>query len=530
MATAPSGASRWWATTDRGHACRNPILLLSLSFALPAMMSFPASAAKWEIVPTLTLSETYTDNISLTADAAKQDEWITQLVPGISVTATGPQLRLNASYSPQLTYYAQEQRGNEVFHRLNATANAELAEQLLFLDAGATVDQYNVSLQGPLTTSNVNTSGNRSTANTFFVSPFLLREFGSAVRAEARYTYSFWRSDAPASSLSNSEGNRINLRLASGSAYKLLTWELAYSKETIDYEDVLEPDTDTEVVTANARRLITPSVALLARAGYEDYHYRVVGPGAGGSAWGAGFEWAPTPRTALTTLAGERFYGNTYFLDFRHRTRLTAWSAGYSEDITSARSLFFLPATTSTSGYLNTLYSSRFPDPVAREKAVEEFIARAGLPQNLSDPTNFYTSELFLLKRWHASLGLLGVRNTLIANIFKDTREALPGNLALTSQGDFTVSDEIRQTGGSLAWNHRLSGRSALNVRGTYTRIEFPETGQIDKRAEGEVSLSRQLQPRLSGSLAYRRLDNDSNFAGSEYRENSVIASLQMRF
>jgi uncharacterized protein (PEP-CTERM system associated) len=488
------------------------------------MLPCPAWAAKWDIVPTLEISETYTDNVDLTPDQAKREEWITQVTPAISFRATAPRFRLNASYAPQLTYYGQGNRDNEVYQRLNASANAELAEQLLFLDAGATVDQYNVSLQGPLTTSNVNTTGNRSTANTFFVSPFLLREFGSAVRAEARYTYSLWRSDAPASSLSNSEGNRINLRLASGSAYKLLTWELAY------YEDVLEPDTDTEVVTAKARRLITPSVALLARAGYEDYHYRVVGPGASGSAWGAGFEWAPTPRTALTTLAGERFYGNTYFLDFRHRTRLTAWSAGYSEDITSARSLFFLPATTSTSGYLNTLYSSRFPDPVAREKAVEEFIARAGLPQNLSDPTNFYTSELFLLKRWHASLGLLGVRNTLIANIFKDTREALPGNLALTSNGDFLISDEIRQTGGSLAWNHRLSGRSALNVGGTYTRIEFPETGQIDKRAEGEVSLSRQFQPRVSGSLAYRRVDNDSNFAGSDYKENSVTASFHMRF
>jgi uncharacterized protein (PEP-CTERM system associated) len=167
---------------------------------------------------------------------------------------------------------------------------------------------------------------------------------------------------------------------------------------------------------------------------------------------------------------------------------------------------------------------------VARQNAVEEFIARAGLPQNLSDPTNFYTSELFLQKRWHASLGLLGVRNTLIASIFKDTREALPGNLALTSKGDFTISDEIRQTGGSLVWNHRFSGRSALNVRGAYTRNEFLDTGQLDRLAEGEVSLSRQLQPRLSASLAYRRLENDSNFEGSDYKENSVIATLLMRF
>jgi uncharacterized protein (PEP-CTERM system associated) len=529
MATAPSGARRRQATTDRGDAYRNPLLLLSLSFALPAMISCPAWAAKWDIEPTLTVSETYTDNISLTPDAARQAEWITQLVPGISVTATGPRLRLNASYAPQLTYYARGERGNEVYHRLNATANAELAEQLLFVDAGATVDQYNISLQGPLTTSNVNTTGNRTTASTFFVSPFLLRDFGSAVSAEARYTYSVWTSDDTVT-LSKSEANRINLRLASGPAYKLLTWELAYSKEIIDYEDVLQPDTDTELATVSARRLITPSVGLLARAGYEDYGYRIVGPGAGGSAWGAGFEWAPTPRTFLSALAGERFYGDTYFLDFRHRTRLTAWSAGYSEDITSARSLFFLPATTSTSGYLDTLFSSRFPDPQARQKAVQEFIAQAGLPPNLSAPINFYTSQLFLAKRWSASVGLLGVRNTLIAGIYKDTREALPSNIAQAGMGDFVASDTISQTGGTLVWNHQLSGRSALNVAAAYTRYEYLDTGRIDRLADAGVSLSRQLQPRLSASLTYRRLENDSNFDGSDYKENSVKATLHMRF
>ena len=529
MAAAHSGARRRQATTDRRDACRNPIWLLSLSFALPAMMSCPAWAAKWDIVPTLAVSETYTDNIALTSDATKQSEWITQVTPGISVAATGPRLRLNASYAPQLTYYAQGERGNEVFHRLNAGANAELAEKLLFVDAGATVDQYNVSLQGPVTTSNVNTTGNRSTAGTFFVSPFLLRDFGSTVRAEARYTYSLWQSEDDVS-LSKSESNRIQLRLASGPAYKLLTWEAAYSREMIDYEDALQPDTDSEVATLGARRLITPSLGLLARLGYENYDYRVVGTDAGGTAWGVGFEWTPTPRTSLTALAGERFYGDSYSLDFRHRTRLTVWSAGYSEEITSARSLFFVPATTSTSGYLNTLYSSRFPDPVARQRAVEEFIARAGLPPNLGAPIDFYTNQLFLQKRWQASVGLLGVRNTLIASIFKDTREALPTTLTLLSAGDFAVSDTVIQTGGSLVWNHQISARNSLNVGAAYSRYEFPDTGRVDRYVNGGVSLTRQLRPRTSGSLGYRWQQNSSNFDGAEYKENAVFATLTMRF
>jgi uncharacterized protein (PEP-CTERM system associated) len=503
--------------------------LLSLSFALSAMVCGPASAATWDIAPTFKVNETYTDNVSLTPEATKQADWVTQLVPGISVIATGPRLRLNASYTPQLTYYAGGQAANQVYQRLTAAAKAELAERLLFLDAGATVDQYNISLQGPVTTSNVNTTGNRSTARTFFVSPSLLRDLGSAVRAEARYTYSVWSSDS-GSSLLKSEANRIQLRLANGPAYKLLTWELSYSREIIDYENGLQPDTDAEVATARTRYLITPSVGLLARLGYEDYHYHVVGPGAGGTAWGAGVEWTPTPRTSLTALAGRRFYGDSYFLDFRHRTRLTAWSAGYSEDITTARTQFFAPATTSTSDYLNTLLSSRFPDPAARKTAVEDFIARTGLPPDLSAPINFYTTQLFLLKRWHASLGLIGVRNALIGGIFKDSREALPGAPALTGAGDFAISDTVIQTGGSLVWNHQISTQSALNVGATYSRNEFLNTGRVDKLATGAVSLTHQLKPRVSGSLSFRRRDNDSNVDTADYKENSVTASLQMRF
>jgi uncharacterized protein (PEP-CTERM system associated) len=270
-------------------------------------------------------------------------------------------------------------------------------------------------------------------------------------------------------------------------------------------------------------------VGLLARLGYEDYHYQLAGPGSRGSAWGIGFEWAPTSRTSLTALAGQRFYGDTYLLDFRHRTRLTAWSLSYNEDITTTRSLFFVPVTTSTSDYLNTLLTSRFPDPAARKAAVDDFIARTGLPPDVSAPINFYTNQLFLVKRWQASLGLLGIRNALIGGVFKDTRNSLP-SLALPNAGDFAVSDTIIQTGGSLVWNHQFSARSALNVGASYSRNEFQSTNRVDKLAKGGMALTHQLTPRMSGSLTYRRQRNDSTVDSADYKENAVTASLQMRF
>jgi uncharacterized protein (PEP-CTERM system associated) len=257
-----------------------------------------------------------------------------------------------------------------------------LSEQLLFVDAAATIDQYNIFLRGPLTSSNVNTTGNRTTASTFLISPYLVQEFGSDIRGEARYTYSLWNSD-DTTSLSSSDANRIDMTLVNSPEDKLLSWDLAYTREIIDYEGF--NDTDSEVVTGNARRLITPTLGLLAQVGYENYDYRVLGASTGGASWSAGVEWTPSARTRLAASAGERFYGDAYSLEFSHRTRLTTWSAGYSEEVSSTRSQFFLPATSSTAGYLDSLFLSQFPDPVARQEAVEDFMAQTGLSQQCSD-------------------------------------------------------------------------------------------------------------------------------------------------
>lgn len=218
--------------------CRNLKRSLSLFAALPGVVSYAAWAAKWDIVPTLSVGETYTDNLALTPDASKQADWVTQVTPGISIAATGARLKLNATYAPQVNYYARGQQDNQIYQQLNAIGNAELAKQLLFVDAGANVAQQNVSLLGPLTNSNVNTTGNRATVGTYFVSPYLRRDFGSDVQAEARFAYSVANSDDQ-SSLSDSVGNLINLRLGSGPAYKLLAWDVDYFRSNVDRKSVV---------------------------------------------------------------------------------------------------------------------------------------------------------------------------------------------------------------------------------------------------------------------------------------------------
>jgi uncharacterized protein (PEP-CTERM system associated) len=222
---------------------------------------------------------------------------------------------------------------------------------------------------------------------------------------------------------------------------------------------------------------------------------------------------------------GQRFYGDTYSLDFRHRSRLTAWSVTYSENVTTSRSELFIPATTGTAGYLDTLFSSQFPDPAARQKAVDEFIARTGIPPKLSDPINIYTTQLFLEKAWNASVGFLGVRNAVIANVFGLRTEGLVGDVILPTAPNTSI-----QIGTSLLWNWRITTRNAWNLGATYSRNESPNTGEMRKVTNVSMGLNRQFQPRLSGSLGYRFQQNDSNIEANDYRENAVFVTLRAAF
>jgi uncharacterized protein (PEP-CTERM system associated) len=477
-----------------------------------------------QIQPRLLVEETYTDNLRLAPAGSERSDWVTRLRPGVSVTSNGARARFNATYSPEVVYRAQE-GSNDVYHYLNANGNAELVQQLLFLDAQANITQQNISVLGPQAQSNINDTGNRTSVRSYSVSPYLRHNFGYDAQGEARLTH-----DAVSTSsntLSDSEANRIDMRLSSGPAFKLLTWYLAYNKEQIEYTQTGQK-IDTERISAGGRRLITPNLGLRANVGYEDNNYNTAGPAPKGAFWSLGPEWNPTPRTHFAATAGRRYYGPTRSLDFNHRTRLTTWSVNYSEDVTTTRSQVLVPTTVDTAGYLDALFLSAIPDPVTRRTVVENFISRGGLPPSLTVPLNFFTTTPFLEKRWLASFGIQGVRNTVLTSVFRQTRDATA--TGQPGAGDFTLSQNTRQTGVSLLWILRIAPQTTSNASAGYTRNEFPGLSREENLKFIRLGLTRQFQPRLSGTLSFHRLQNDSDQSGGSYTENAVSAALNMGF
>lgn len=454
------------------------------------------------MTPSLRVAATHTDNVFLSDDASKQSDWITQIVPGIAVRANRPRLRLDALYAPEIVYHDRTRREDKVFHRGNAAGTLELADDLLFLEAGGKVDQYDVSLRGPLTTSNVHITGNRTTAATAYAGPYLRRDIGSAARAEARLTYSTLHSDDDQRTLPDSKGRRGEIRLASRPAYRLLSWDVGYTNDSTEYDTGQQ--STSEEIAASARGRIASTLNLLVSAGYE--RHETAAETLSEPRWHAGLDWTPTPRTGLAVTAGRRLDNESHGVRFSHRTRLTAWNLSYVEDVTTSHQQFLVPAQ-----------------------------AAAGTPPEgapaptLAAPVNFFSNQLFLQKRWLASVALNGVRNTVIGTGFWEQREELVES-AVLPVGDFAASQSIRMSGGSLAWRLRLTARTTSDVEIGRHHSEFVDSGRKDDFAYLRAGLSRQLQPRVSGSVYYRRQRQDSTQLGADYRENAVVASLLMTF
>ena len=75
-----------------------------------------------------------------------------------------------------------------------------------------------------------------------------------------------------------------------------------------------------------------------------------------------------------------------------------------------------------------------------------------------------------------------------------------------------------------------MTAQNTSILRVGYTRNEFPDIDRVDDLTDIRLGLTRRFQPRLSGSLFYRRQQNDSNQSAFNYTENAVTVTLMMRF
>jgi uncharacterized protein (PEP-CTERM system associated) len=528
-------------TAKRRRRPRTAPRPLALAVALAALSLAPPSRADWKVTPYIDLQETYTDNVLLAPKDQARSQFVTTLAPSLSLIGHTPRADLSVNYSKRFNEYSDSNLSgtNGSTQQLQATGKARLVDELLFLDANASISQQAVSAFGPQPTFTGNTNnfaqGVGTEVKTYRISPYLLQRFGSAATAQVRYTRDHVSTST--STFGNSDSNTLAVDLASGAAYRKVGWGLTYTRQLID--DSIAPKSTSENVNASLRYLQSQELTLSLNAGYDKYDYQSLGGRTQGKSWSVAANWTPGARTSVQASVGKRYFGDSYSLALQHRVRSSVWSLNYSDGVTTTRSQFQLPQTIDTAALLDQLFSASIPDAALRAQAVAAYIQSAGLPPSLANSINYLSNRYMLQKQFQGSAAFNGAHGTLILALVDSKRNAL----SLTNVDDGllgsinnSLNDNTHQTGATATLNWRLSARTSLDASAAYMRVralalvDRTDSHRTDTTRTLRLNVRRQLGSKLTGVLELRRANGSLSDGARDYTENAVVATLSKYF
>jgi uncharacterized protein (PEP-CTERM system associated) len=452
--------------------------------------------AELQIIPSLELSEIYTDNVTFAAEGLEESDFITRLAPGILARIQGSNTYLQLDYRLEHLIYAEDDTRNSTFHQMQANMNSELVREYFFIDANAGIFQAIINAENPVF-SNVQVTDNRTDVQTFGISPYLLFPISSFAQSELRYRYQ--ELDYDDNTISDSTTKQIYFLVRSNQRSRRFSWRMVYNNESLNYDlsndDLTDEDTSLEL---NYRT--TPTFALLGTAGYEDIEYTFSGTttSQADSYWNLGFVWDFTPRTSLELRRGERFYGDTYYGAVSGRSRFSTWALTYSEDLTTA-----------ADQQLETQVFEQAGDADASGS-----VQGAGGVQGIAS----ITTEPFIEKRLDFNYSYSKRANGFFITAYHVERE-------------FQISNNIEKvdgTEGRLDWN--MLPRTILSLLGSYENLRSQQTnGEVITRQYG-LRATRQISNSTSGYLEYGYNEIEDVLLSRTAQENIVEATLVITF
>lgn len=171
-------------------------LIVAALYASPLMVSNQTQAADFSLMPTLAVSEEYTDNVFET-ELDKESDFITRALPGLAMKYKAPLWNWDLGYFFDYRYYARESRKDDSTHTLNAKGLIKIVDELLFLEMN---DVYKrVSLDVTRDTTSESLFLNQTDQNIGTVSTYLVLHPSARTTLKTGYRYlNTWYKDPQA--------------------------------------------------------------------------------------------------------------------------------------------------------------------------------------------------------------------------------------------------------------------------------------------------------------------------------------------
>ena len=466
------------------------VLALSVSY----LATNPAYSGEWQFIPRIEVAESYDDNIRLAEEGKEQSDYVTEVSPGFSFNGKGKRASLALDYRMQNIYYQKNSDSDDTYHNFSMNSNVEFIREKLFLDASATYTQREVNDDSASSFDNASITDNRSDVVTYTVRPYYIQTFSQSAVMRIEHTYQ--EIDNKNDELSNADTitNTSVFNLRSGPSFDTFRWQITHREQVTDYED--NPDIEHRDSKLDTQYHLGKTFYLIAIYGYEKFNYDVA-PGKHkpeGEYWEAGIGWIPSLRTSLEMTGGEHYYGNTKRFNFSHRTRLTTWSARYSE-------------TVSTTSRLN-----------AETDAVRVY--------------NPDTADFDVYERENFS----NVAAVTLNKIFEASVSKKTGKSDYSARYSNIKSENLDIVGNqensslSLNWRWKFASRTRMDLASIQTKTEV-QPAQIETTSKrNEIKFTLDHSRKASSFLSY---SNDSQQARDDrmlYRRNIYKIGFRMSF
>lgn len=395
-----------------------------------------------------------------------QDDFLLRLQPRIEMSKTGGRVKTSIAYAPEYRYYVQGSAENQLVNFLRASSDAELVENWFGISVSANAGQNLIDRAQAFTRDGAMNPENVTNSYSLVFSPYILPQ-----QVGRYFTWSL-SSDLDYTAFSsnrvdNSIGRQLGINLASGPFFSTFEWDISFDKQFTDYKD------NTSDALDGSQETILGTVTyhlsqIYSLLGSLGYDGTEVDTNrnVNGVFWKVGMGWDPNPRNSAKLWIGERYGDQDYEFEITHRHRHTNLFAKYNRELTDSRS-----EVRDRSIFPNT-------DPFGEQ---------------IQDP---FSDE--------DSLGIDTTGPTLKDGLY--------------------IRDYFR-LGMQIDWQ-----RTGFSLEGYYNKRDSLTAEDNSSDRGLDVSLSRDLTPKLTASLSASFLDYQNNLdANGDYQQWSSSLRLERR-
>ena len=500
------------------RACSPSTVALMLVCAGAHTEILAADEPAIRIVPRVSVTQTWTDNARL-ASENEQAEQITEITPGVTITVAGDRLKAYVNYALNEIYYAQGSSPRRSQNQLNGFGTLEAVEDWAYLDINASISQQAISAFGPQSVSSTSVNSNQAEVSSYRISPYVRGKLGSWAEYDARYSRTETNSDATVFSGVVAVNSTVKIK---GSSVRDLGWSADAGRQQVDYS--AGRSTQSDRLNLGLSYAITAQLIASANVGREANNFTSLEKQSGGT-HGFGASWAPSERTLVSVVRGERPFGSTHSLNLEHRTARTAWRFTDSKDVSAKTGQSNLTGFGSVYDLLFNQFAALEPRADERARLVNAFLQNNGIKPDFGATNSFLTSAVFMQRRQDAMFALLGVRDTItFAATRSDSRRL---DLVSLAVDDLSSSALIRQRALSVNWAHRLTPDYSLSVLLSEQKTSGSMGLQENRLRLFSSSLSGRVGRHALATLGLRHVVSRGNLP---YDETAINFNLTVQF